>query len=267
MNSEDASRIESNTRLILREGPLPETSIELGQAGLVIGRSPSSDFVISFSAVSGRHALISFENNQYIIEDLNSSNGTFINDRRLTGRQPLQNNDEIRLGQTIYLTFVTETLDRTMLQPAPGETILEDDLDLQKAAKIAAAGQAAAPKAPPEPPPSQLPPTTPPSAAVGETLLFDESMLEEPNIAAVPPQLQVAIAGDAPQSQVLSKAAVAIGRADDNDVVILSKIVSRHHARLERVDGGYLIVPFPDAGNPDPSQGPAAERANAPRPR
>lgn len=58
--------------------------------------------------VSRRHARIQFMNNQYLIEDLGSTNGTFINrgPRLLPGaKQPLNNGDEIIVGKT-FLKFV-----------------------------------------------------------------------------------------------------------------------------------------------------------------
>jgi len=58
--------------------------------------------------VSRRHARIQFHNNQFLIEDLGSTNGTFINrgPRLLPGnKQPLNNGDEIIVGKT-FLKFV-----------------------------------------------------------------------------------------------------------------------------------------------------------------
>ena len=101
MDSDDnVSPPETYSELVLRENPLPETNFELGQSDVIIGRSPSADFVISFAAVSGRHAKVSYADNQYSIEDLNSSNGTYINGAKLPPSVPriLQNGDEIRLG-------------------------------------------------------------------------------------------------------------------------------------------------------------------------
>ena len=68
--------------------------------------------------------------------------------------------------------------------------------------------------------------------------------------AQSPAQFQVAVAGAPPQTFTLNKARLTIGRADDNDIVIQSRIVSRHHAVLDRVDDGYQLTPFPQAGNP-----------------
>jgi len=58
--------------------------------------------------VSRRHARIQFLNNQYLIEDLGSTNGTFVNrgPRLLPGiKQPLNNGDEIIVGKT-FLKFI-----------------------------------------------------------------------------------------------------------------------------------------------------------------
>ena len=66
----------------------------------------------------------------------------------------------------------------------------------------------------------------------------------------VPPELAITIAGETPKTYPLESEIISIGRALDNDIVIPSQIVSRHHAQLEWADGGYLIVPDPDATNP-----------------
>ncbi len=264
MNSENISLPES--KLVLQEGPLPETSLELGQTAVVIGRSPTADFVIGFAAVSGRHAQITVEDNHYSIKDLNSSNGTFINGDKLQGSRILQNGDQIRLGQTITLTFVSPSVDEAL---PPDATMLEQDVNLAEALPIAGDKPAAAPQKDASPAPEPSLPDPPPTSSggfavgVGETLLFDESMLEEaPDIVDIPPALEIAIAGDEPQRQVLEKSTITIGRAEDNDIVIRSKIVSRHHAELQRADGGYLFVPFAEAGNPVLFEG---RPLNAPR--
>ncbi|MFN2137981.1 MAG: FHA domain-containing protein [Candidatus Promineifilaceae bacterium] len=255
MNSPDSKT--SGCSLVLVEGPLPETTFELGDQEVVIGRSPSADFVIGYAAVSGRHALITRTAGHYQIEDLGSSNGTFINDEPLAGRRPLANGDEIRLGQSIRLAFVDRTADQTMVQePSPDATILEADFESLVAADREPSGTAettssSAPADEGQPPEAQAPELPLTQGGSDETLLFDESMAEEAApVLDIPPQLQVAIAGDAPQTYTLQQNTVSVGRADENDIVILSKIVSRRHAMLERVNGGYSFVPFTEAGNP-----------------
>jgi ABC-type multidrug transport system ATPase subunit/pSer/pThr/pTyr-binding forkhead associated (FHA) protein len=65
-----------------------------------------------------------------------------------------------------------------------------------------------------------------------------------------PPQLIVIVAGDPPNTYNLTRDTFTIGRAEDNDIIINAKTVSRHHARLELAPGGYQFVVLPEASNP-----------------
>jgi ABC transport system ATP-binding/permease protein len=64
------------------------------------------------------------------------------------------------------------------------------------------------------------------------------------------PEMVVTIAGDKSITYSISKSEVTIGRGGDNDIVINSRIVSRHHACLRLVDLNYQIQPVPEASNP-----------------
>ena len=78
---------------------------EINSATTTIGRHPDSTIQINDVAISGKHAVITLEKSKYIdgsielyLEDLNSKNGSFINDKPLNGRQQLNNNDVLRFG-------------------------------------------------------------------------------------------------------------------------------------------------------------------------
>ncbi|HEY46150.1 MAG TPA: FHA domain-containing protein [Anaerolineae bacterium] len=79
------------------------------------------------------------------------------------------------------------------------------------------------------------------------TMLGD---LEDYIPPTTPPQFIVIVAGEPPNTYNLTREAFTIGRADDNDIVISAKTVSRHHARLEIAPGGYQFVTLPEASNP-----------------
>ena len=64
---------------------------------LVIGRNPECNFVIPATAVSREHAVILRIQGRYHIEDLQSRNGTFVNNQAIAARTPLNNNDRIRI--------------------------------------------------------------------------------------------------------------------------------------------------------------------------
>ena len=64
----------------------------------MVGRDPACDLVIDLPMVSGRHALLTRRNGQVLIKDLGSSNGTFVNGRRVEGEMTVYNGDLIGLG-------------------------------------------------------------------------------------------------------------------------------------------------------------------------
>lgn len=81
------------------------TRFELDRPRMTIGRHPECDIQITDTAVSGRHALIEVEKNDFLdgvydifITDNGSTNGSFVNDEPVSGRRRLSNNDVIRFG-------------------------------------------------------------------------------------------------------------------------------------------------------------------------
>ena len=89
-------------RLVVVQSPelSPGTALEIGRE-LLAGRDPASDVRLPADGyASGRHALFLRGDETDVVEDLGSTNGTFVNDDRLTGSRPLRNGDLITLGQT-----------------------------------------------------------------------------------------------------------------------------------------------------------------------
>ncbi len=66
---------------------------------VLIGRSANCDFSIANDTVSARHARLSYHHNQWWVEDLNSMNGTYLNDERLSVPTVIINGDELRCGK------------------------------------------------------------------------------------------------------------------------------------------------------------------------
>ena len=86
--------------------------IKLTPGKMMIGRLVTSDIVINDVAASRRHAEIYFDSMSEVvsINDLKSSNGTYVNRQKITGFYRLQNGDVIRIGQTVmHLTKITNT--------------------------------------------------------------------------------------------------------------------------------------------------------------
>src|SRR6476620_10307026 len=72
--------------------------IPLNKGELTVGRKPDNDIVIDNSAVSGHHCKIMQVGDSFFVEDLNSTNGVFINAKK-TMKSGLRNNDIIGIGK------------------------------------------------------------------------------------------------------------------------------------------------------------------------
>jgi DNA-binding winged helix-turn-helix (wHTH) protein len=92
--------------LLMVEGPLPGKRFFVDQPVLLIGRDAQCDVVISDRQVSRRHASISLEGDRYVLQDLGSKNGTFVNGHELGGSHLLQDGDEIQIALCCKLAYV-----------------------------------------------------------------------------------------------------------------------------------------------------------------
>jgi len=82
--------------------------IRIHARGATIGRSPrKADILVDDEKVSGEHARLNHKEGQFMILDLLSSNGTWVNGEQISNPTPLKENDEIRIGDTV---FVLKTL-------------------------------------------------------------------------------------------------------------------------------------------------------------
>jgi hypothetical protein len=95
----------SSFRLIVRRGPRPNEIYELNKGVITIGRDITNDIVINDPEVSRHHLRLTQGGGGYTIEDLGSTNGTFINGQRLTGARPLQPGETVGLGETVTLAY------------------------------------------------------------------------------------------------------------------------------------------------------------------
>jgi len=99
--SESRSSAKPPTRLRVVSGPLKGTSLPLSNASIVIGRQPGCTLVLDDDYSSSRHARIFPQDNQWYVEDLGSTNGTFINDHQVTGMVPLEVGVGVKIGRTV----------------------------------------------------------------------------------------------------------------------------------------------------------------------
>lgn len=138
-------------QLVMRSGPTPGATFSLEGDQLIIGRDSSSGVAINDAEISRKHARLTFQGGKYVLDDLGSTNGTFVNGQRLTGPVVLKAGDIISLGEQIVLMYDAINFD-------PGATVAVS----HKSARVA-------------PPPVSAPApvySAPPAAPTGKSSLL-----------------------------------------------------------------------------------------------
>lgn len=94
-----------NYRLVVRRGPQLNATYELKNDDITLGRDITNQIVINDPEVSRHHLRLKRAGDGWSLEDLGSTNGTFINGQRISGQKTLQNGDLIGLGETVTLGY------------------------------------------------------------------------------------------------------------------------------------------------------------------
>ncbi len=97
-----ADNQKSGPRLFILTSEQNSVVFQLSNGRSALGRDMSNDIVINDDQVSKCHATIIYENNNAMIEDMNSRNGVYINGKRINVRESLQDGSLIKLGSTIF---------------------------------------------------------------------------------------------------------------------------------------------------------------------
>jgi hypothetical protein len=141
----------------MRSGPTPGATFSLEGDQLIIGRDTASNIAINDAEVSRKHARLTFQGGKYVIEDLGSTNGTFVNGQRLASPVVLKSGDVVSLGEQIVLMYEAMAID-------PGATVMSARKSQPRPAPAPAPAPAPQQYYAPPPPPS-APPAAPPRMA------------------------------------------------------------------------------------------------------
>jgi hypothetical protein len=90
------------TTLTVTEGSLAGTTLSLMDSGVLLGRNPECTLVLDDDFASGRHARIFRRDAGWFVEDLGSTNGTFLGSSRLIAPMPVEVGSTLRIGKTIF---------------------------------------------------------------------------------------------------------------------------------------------------------------------
>ena len=88
-------------RVVVPEGALRGTILPLGSSSVLVGRSPSCTLVLDDDYSSSRHARLFQQGEQWFVEDLGSTNGTFVGDHRGESPTPVPTGTPVRVGRSV----------------------------------------------------------------------------------------------------------------------------------------------------------------------
>ncbi|GLX96678.1 FHA domain-containing protein [Herbidospora sp. NBRC 101105] len=88
-------------QMVVTGGPLQGTIINLTEQPITIGRATDSTLVLSDDYASSRHAQLFPQDGQWIVEDLGSTNGTYLDRSKVTRPTPVPLGTPIRIGKTV----------------------------------------------------------------------------------------------------------------------------------------------------------------------
>jgi pSer/pThr/pTyr-binding forkhead associated (FHA) protein len=91
------------TKLIVTQGPIQGTTLDLAATPVItIGRANDATLVVTDDYASSRHARIFAQDGQWIVEDLGSTNGTYLGRTKVTRPTPVPVGVPIRIGKTVF---------------------------------------------------------------------------------------------------------------------------------------------------------------------
>jgi len=203
--------------LKFKESVLKELPLRNGIT--TIGRAESSDIHIDNLAVSGNHARIVGKENTFTIEDLNSTNGTYIDDKRIT-RQKLVHNTVITIGKH-SLVFVDP------------DAVLADDNDRTVVKKRPAGSATATAMAPEQQDPSM------------DRTIVRGTLLQQPLNAPVEKiGILTVLDGSAKDTvYLLDKRLVTIGKSAEAEIRLKGFFAPKVAALINRTRDGYFVTP------------------------
>jgi pSer/pThr/pTyr-binding forkhead associated (FHA) protein len=212
-----------------------------------IGRLPDNTVSIDNPAVSNRHARIVRDGDQFVLEDLKSTNGTFVNDAPVT-RHTLKNGDTVLVGKhrIVFEELPGEDLGGAADVAEPsmanmGGTVF---LDTRKQKELLAQALASH-EAKAEPPPAVAPPAPAPPGPVPTAKISPPTVKAMPKAPAAPAKVGVlqVLAGKADQSEYALKGQTSlIGKSDTALIRLRGWFKPKVAVAIARKGDGYVAT-------------------------
>jgi predicted component of type VI protein secretion system len=220
-------------KLILKFEAAVLKEVTVGPRPVTIGRAPDNDIQIDNLAVSSHHARVLAEESRLVLEDLNSLNGTFVNNQKIQ-RVNLKQGDQILIGKHHVVIDMGGAIEapalpdaKKVIAPKVEETMVLDTKKrkemLQQALSPAAAVPAAAPGGPHDKT-QPVPPAAPPPRARVATLVISEGSTDQ-------------------REYLLSSKLTVIGKSDMATIKLKGWFKPKVAAQINKRDDGYFIGP------------------------
>lgn len=154
-----------SNRLVVRTGPNPGMVFDLTKEITTLGRDVANDIVIGDPEVSRQHSRITRTPGGYVVEDMGSTNGTFVNSERLAAPRVLREGDLIGLSEKVTLTFeaLTPGVEETMVSQAEEPQRYAPTMREPAPMPVSSVPPSVAPVTPSAAPPPVMPAATPPA--------------------------------------------------------------------------------------------------------
>lgn len=223
-------------KLILKFEAAVLKEVTVGARPVTIGRAPDNDIQIDNLAVSSHHARVLAEENRLVLEDLNSLNGTFVNNQKIQ-RVNLKQGDQILIGKhhvvidmggAVQAPAIPET--RKVVAPKVEETMVLDTKKRKELLQQALVGGA------------------PPAAAAAPAASSPHDKTQPVAPAPPPPRARVAtlviMEGKTDQHEyLLSSKLTVIGKSDMATIKLKGWFKPKVAAQINKRDDGYFIGP------------------------
>ena len=193
--------------LILQFKDLALKEFELTGESLTIGREPGNDIIVENLLVSGYHARIDSAGRDYVLTDLQSKNGTFLNGEKVTSTR-LKNGDQILIGKhTLIFTLHPEEI--------------EDDLKLTEETMFLEVAQGGSEASAPDP---------------------QSPKLDSTAVSAERPAVLTFVTGGS-EDYELTKKLVKLGKGEEADIRLGGLFAPKVAATISRRPTGYHLSP------------------------
>jgi pSer/pThr/pTyr-binding forkhead associated (FHA) protein len=216
-------------KLVLKFEAAVLKEVPIGARPVTIGRAPDNDIQIDNLAVSSHHAKVYSEESRLVVEDLNSLNGTFVNNQRVQ-RVTLKQNDQILIGKHHLVVDMGGTVEapaipeRKVSAPKVEETMVLDTKKRKELLAQAMAGGGA------------------PGGGTGGGQERTQQLAGQP----VRPRVAslVVLSGKTDQQEyLLSGKLIVIGKAEGATVKLKGWFKPKVGAQISKRDDGYYIGP------------------------